>query len=281
MYLQDTAGIHTYTYFGHCIPIVGKIEFLVGDVKIDYQLTINTQEGATLVVPILETFIIKDREYSFSERFGFSNLYLNKENNGFDANHLPYLRRIQCFLQNIWICTDEYRISSILEDSKLKLYSNLYDLQENYPETFREVVNILRKVIPQFSELHVIKSPGNNPPFQLKFFEEHATQSLNIYRMSYNTIKLLALVMKLLYSQTDLIILDDVLDKFSTHVLVELCKLLKSIPSQIFISTQSLQLIDYYAPEHVIYVDKSYKGTVYTCMTLDSFKEHNEKFRII
>ena len=158
-----------------------------------------------------------------------------------------------------------------LKSSGVNLAAILYDLKENEPSVYQNIIETIRKVLPSFREFELELShkklslawrQKDNPD---KIFPPHLTSD--------GSLRFFALVTLLSMPEdrsSDIILLDEPelgLHPYAITILAELIKI-KAKSSQLIIATQSPLLMNEFQPEDII-VTEAEDGNVTTFKRLD------------
>ena len=142
----------------------------------------------------------------------------------------------------------------------------LYLLQEKHPQHFRRIEMTIRSVAPFFEKFDL--KPRNLNPGQIKleWRERDSDMYLDAHNLSDGTLRFMALVALLMQpNPSKTIIIDEPelgLHPLAVHKLAALIQKV-SVQSQIIVSTQSVELVNQFAPEDVITVDREEGQSVF------------------
>ncbi len=156
-----------------------------------------------------------------------------------------------------------HQASPIEDNSSLKsdggnLAPFLYRIREDSPRYYSRIVDYIRLVAPFFDDF-ILNPIGDS--IQLKFKEKNSDLEMGSFRLSDGTIRFIAMTTLLLQPKSSIpkvIIIDEPelgLHPLAIDILSEMINI-ASKNSQIFITTQSERLIDYFEPKNIIVVDR-------------------------
>ena len=139
------------------------------------------------------------------------------------------------------------------------LAAYLYLLQETKKDYYRQIVSTIRLVAPFFDDFSLRLDPLNPEMIRLEWKETGTDTYFNAHALSDGTLRFICLATLLL--QPDLpsmIIIDEPELGLHPYAITMLASLLKSASqkTQILVSTQSVPLVNQFAPEDIIVVDR-------------------------
>ena len=142
----------------------------------------------------------------------------------------------------------------------------LYRLQQNYPAAYTNIVNAVRRVAPYFENFVVAPRDKNGETVFLRWKQRGPEDVLNPSQLSDGTLRFLCLATLLLQPEELMppaIIIDEPelgLHPYAIFMFSELVKQV-ALHKQIIIATQSVELLDHFAPDDVIVADRTENGT--------------------
>lgn len=162
----------------------------------------------------------------------------------------------------------ESRISdnSFLRQDGSNLAAYLYLLQEKYPQSFKLIEGVIRSIAPYFSGFNLHPNRLDENVIELEWREKDSEMYLNGYNFSDGTIRFIALTTLLLQPHTpEVIIIDEPELGLHPAAIEKLASMIKraSLKSQIIISTQSPNLVDYFEADDIVVVDRENKQSVF------------------
>lgn len=153
-----------------------------------------------------------------------------------------------------------------LQQDGSNLAAYLYLLQEKHPQSFKLIEGVIRSIAPYFQGFNLHPNRLNESVIELEWKEKESEMYLNGYNFSDGTIRFIALATLLLQPNTpEVIIIDEPELGLHPAAIEKLASMIKraSIKSQIIISTQSSNLVDYFEAEDVVVVDRENKQSVF------------------
>ena len=163
--------------------------------------------------------------------------------------------------------------ANYLQTYATNLASFLFFLEENYPVEFRKIEEHVRFVVPNFREFYLVPNKGY---VSLKWYDTSGNDYvLTADQLSDGSIRFIALATLLLQPQETIarvIILDEPELGLHPMAIDALAHLIEdaSLKSQILVSTQSKELIDYFEPQNIAVVEMSEDAHSTTVQQLDN-----------
>ena len=150
----------------------------------------------------------------------------------------------------------------------------LLRLRENYPEQYREIVSTVRIIAPFFDDFVLAPNENNQELIVLKWQKKGCDDIFTASQLSDGTLRFICMATLLLQPEElmpSTIIVDEPelgLHPFAITVLAELVKSV-SQRKQLILSTQSVELLNWFDPEDVIVVDNSSQGSTFRRLTAE------------
>lgn len=150
----------------------------------------------------------------------------------------------------------------------------LYRLQQNYPASYREIIETIRLIAPYFDDFVLAPQEGNDEQIILKWQQRGSEDVFNASQLSDGTLRFICLTALMLQPsalQPDTIIIDEPelgLHPYAITVFAEMAKQV-SLEKQVIISTQSAELLNEFDIQDVMVVDRGVNGS--------EFKRLNEE----
>ncbi len=160
-----------------------------------------------------------------------------------------------------------------LQTQATNLAAFLLFLKENYPVEFRKIEEHVRFVVPNFREFYLVPNKGY---VSLKWYDTSGNDYvLTADQLSDGSIRFIALATLLLQPQETIariIILDEPELGLHPMAIDALAHLIEdaSLKSQILVSTQSKELIDYFEPQNIAVVEMAEDSHTTTVQQLDN-----------
>lgn len=272
-YVADNGYMNALLFFGakHTEQIAGLVDFDNTNVY-EFHLGTNAVSEA----------ILEEESDSFNgiddQRKDYGQWHVNywtvagrestlKESHGYRAQHLK--RFLQSF--KIYHFHDTSRNAPIKQPSRVedvhRLYEDgrnlaafLYFLQEHHAAHFRRIVQAVRSVAPFFQNFNLHPSPGKQQTIQLVWQSaDDSEQNFFADQLSDGTLRFIALATLLLQpSPPPTILIDEPELGLHPVAIAKLAALLQKAgtQSQLIVSTQSVELLNYFEPEDVVVVER-------------------------
>lgn len=167
------------------------------------------------------------------------------------------------------------------DGSNLAAY--LYLLQEKHPRSFKLIEGVIRSIAPYFQGFNLHPNRFDESVIELEWKEKDSDMYLNGYSFSDGTIRFIALATLLLQPDTpEVIIIDEPELGLHPAAIEKLASMIKraSIKSQIIISTQSSNLVDYFEAEDIVVVDRENKQSVFRRLNDEELIEWKEEYSL-
>jgi len=135
----------------------------------------------------------------------------------------------------------------------------LYLLKQKHPDSYRRIVSTIRLAAPFFDDFRLRPSPFNEQKILLEWSEKNSDAYFNAHALSDGTLRFICLATLLLQPELpSLIIIDEPelgLHPYANQLLAGLVRS-ASQKAQVILSTQSVTLVNQFAPEELIVVDR-------------------------
>lgn len=181
------------------------------------------------------------------------------------------IERLRVLVDQYWIyhfqdtgTKSSYRTSSLVNDNRFlradgsNLASFLYRIRMKEPNLFRKIEDIIHEVTPSFGCFDLRPEVTDENNIRLTWHPEGKDVLFDEFQLSDGTLRMMSLAALLLQSQLpELIIIDEPEIGLHPAAISILADLLKTAAekTQVIISTQSIDLINYFAPENIIVAD--------------------------
>jgi predicted ATPase len=142
----------------------------------------------------------------------------------------------------------------------------LYLLQRRYQGQYSLIVETIRMVAPFFDDFALRPSPLNPQKVQLEWREKSSDAYFNAYSLSDGTLRFMCLATLLLQpTLPSTILIDEPELGLHPYAITLLANLLRSAAAktQVVISTQSVPLVNQFAPEDIVVVDREQGQSVF------------------
>lgn len=135
----------------------------------------------------------------------------------------------------------------------------LYLLQEQHPARYKKIVATVRLAAPFFDDFDLKPSRLNPDKIRLEWREKGSDMYFNAHALSDGTLRFICMVTLLLMPEPpETILIDEPELGLHPYAITLLAALLRSAATrtQVIVSTQSVTLVNQFAPEDVIVVDR-------------------------
>jgi predicted ATPase len=159
----------------------------------------------------------------------------------------------------------------------------LFLLRTKHPENYRRIVSTIRLVAPFFDDFRLRPSPFNEQKIQLEWSERSSDAYFNAHALSDGTLRFICLATLLLQPDLPSLILIDELElglhPYAIQVLAGLVRS-ASEKTQVILSTQSVSLVNQFAPEDLVVVDRSDGASVFRRLSAEDTKDWLEGYSL-
>jgi predicted ATPase len=176
-----------------------------------------------------------------------------------------------------------------LEDNRFlrpdaaNLPAYLYWLQEKHPRHFQQIEEYIRLVAPFFEGFTLAPSRLNEKKIKLEWRQKGSAAYFDAYALSDGTLRFICLATLLLQpSPPALILLDEPelgLHPFAIRMLAEMLEV-ASRRSQVLLATQSVTLLNHFAPEQVIVAEHDGLKTTFNRLNKDRLRDWLEAYSL-
>lgn len=189
------------------------------------------------------------------------------------------------------------RKAARIDDNRLlradgsNLAAFLYLLQEQHPDHYQEIRNVIRQVTPFFDDFRLQPLALSPENIKLEWTHTDSDQYFDASALSDGTLRFIALATTLMqpvtYRPSTLIIDEPELGLHPAALRLLAAMLRRSVASdnvtgspQVVLSTQSAQLLDEFSPEEVLIVERASGGTVIQRLDPGSLSEWLEDYSL-
>jgi len=148
-----------------------------------------------------------------------------------------------------------------LRSDARNLAAFLYRLRHGFPESYERIVKTVRLVAPFFGDFLIRRNPANPDQTELEWVELGEDVPFKAHHLSDGTLRFICLATVFLQPeklQPETIIVDEPelgLHPYAIRILASLARS-ASTAKQVILSTQSVALLNEFAPENLIVVDR-------------------------
>jgi predicted ATPase len=159
----------------------------------------------------------------------------------------------------------------------------LYWLQEKHPVQFRHIEEHIRLVAPFFDRFVLAPSKLNEKKIKLEWRQKGSEAYFDAYSLSDGTLRFICLATLLLQPNPPaLILLDEPelgLHPFAIRILAEMLEA-ASKHVQILLATQSVTLLNHFAPQDVIVAENDGLKTTFSRLDAEKLKDWRDEFSL-
>jgi predicted ATPase len=152
----------------------------------------------------------------------------------------------------------------------------LFLLRTKHPESYRRIVSTIRLVAPFFDDFRLRPSAFNEQKILLEWSERNSDAYFNAHALSDGTLRFICLATLLLQPDLPSLILIDEpelgLHPYAIQVLAGLVRS-ASEKTQVILSTQSVSLVNQFAPEDLVVVDRSNGESLFRRLSVEDTKD--------
>lgn len=204
--------------------------------------------------------------------------------------------RLQVLVDQYWIhhfqdtgAKSSFRTSSLVDDNRFlradgsNLASFLYRIRVKEPNLFRKIEDIIHEVTPSFGCFDLVPDAINEDNIRLLWHPNRGDVLFDEYQLSDGTLRMMSLVTLLLQPQLpELIIIDEPEIGLHPTAISILADLLKSAAekTQVIISTQSIDLINYFTPEDVIVADFKNDQSIFKRLSTEELHQWIDEYTL-
>jgi predicted ATPase len=176
--------------------------------------------------------------------------------------------------------TQDY--ASLREDGG-NLAAFLYRLQESHPQHFKVISRIIQSIAPFFQEFYLQPDEINLQQIFLRWKEKGSDQLFTAHNLSDGTLRMICLTTLLMQPHLpSTIIIDEPELGLHPFAIQKLAAMLKSVSdkTQIIVSTQSINLVDQFAADDVIVVERADNQTVFKRQSEEALVAWREEYSL-
>jgi predicted ATPase len=170
-----------------------------------------------------------------------------------------------------------------LRDDARNLAAYLYLLKQRYPEIYDSIVAVLRMVAPFFDDFDLKPSRLNPDKIRLEWREQGSDAYFNAHALSDGTLRFICLATLLhMPDPPATIIIDEPELGLHPYAITLLAAMLRSAATrtQVIVSTQSVTLVNQFAPEDVIVVDRTEDRSIFTRPDAKALEDWLEEYGV-
>jgi predicted ATPase len=170
-----------------------------------------------------------------------------------------------------------------LEMDAGNLAAFLYKLKMNYETYYEQIVHTVKMIAPYFRDFHLRPVSDKESDIRLEWIGRETEQPFTAHQLSDGTLRFICLATVLLQpNPPSTIIIDEPELGLHPYALNVLGSLLRSTAAktQIILSTQSVQLVNEFAPQDIIVSDRKDGETILTKLDEEILKEWLDEYSI-
>jgi predicted ATPase len=171
----------------------------------------------------------------------------------------------------------------VLRSDAANLAAFLYWIQQIHPTNYRRIVEHIRAVAPFFEDFTLAPSRHNPGKIKLEWKQRGSDAYFDAYSLSDGTLRFICLCVLLLQPEPPaLIILDEPelgLHPAAIHLLAEMVEA-ASRQGQVLLATQSVTLLDHFAPSSVIVAEHDGRQSMFRRLSPEDLSQWLEDFSL-
>ena len=179
---------------------------------------------------------------------------------------------------------NEVNDNRYLRENGENLAAFLFFLSQKHPIEFGNIEHQIRSVAPFFFKFDLERDRLHPDQIELRWLEKGSADYFNAYDLSDGTLRFMALTTLLMQPELPkTIIIDEPelgLHPFAINKLSAMIKEAAAKGSQVIVSTQSVNLIDNFDPEHIIAVDREDNQSVFRRLRSEQLTEWLEDYTL-
>ena len=203
----------------------------------------------------IKTWTLAGRESTIKNSHSYRARHLNRFSQSFKIHHFHDTSATAAIKRPSLV--DD--VERLYEDGR-NLAAFLYFLQNNHPANFLQIEKAEQSVAPFFQGFNLYPSPNNKDAIQLVWKSTgDSEQNFFAFQLSDGTLRFMALATLLLQPEPPTtILIDEPALGLHLFAIGKLAALLRKVSarSQVIVSTQSVELLNHFAPEDIIVVEQ-------------------------
>ncbi len=292
-YVQDNGGANGLLHFGSKNTTAISIEIDVASNAYHADLKHNPFDDSLVFVREYCKFELSQRHFIIKGKNGESGLFDGETTSRQVRDYTrDYLNRCRVYHFHDTSRTAGFKQSSstqatdFLYDDAKNIAAFLYLLKENWPESYRNIVDAVRSIAPFFHDFYLEpRGDGDKQTILLKWTHKKSDEPFSAQQLSDGTARFICLAIlflqpSLLRPQT--IILDEPELGLHPAALTVLSDIIKSTvkDSQVVCSTQSVTFANHFEPEDFIIVDQKDGVSTFSRTDRESLKIWLDDYRM-
>ena len=185
--------------------------------------------------------------------------------------------------------TSKMKLASDIHDNEFlredasNLAAFLYYLQEKHPVNFSIIEGLVRQIAPYFEKFILKPNRLNEKTIFLEWKEKGNNKRFYASNLSDGTLRMICLITLLNQPKLpSVIIIDEPELGLHPAAIGLFASMIKSssVDSQFLITTQSVNLINYFEPEDIVVVDRKENQSVFNRLSSDKLEDWLEEYSI-
>lgn len=271
-FVAQYGGVDKFLHQGR--KVTDTIEVQISQDRNSYQLTLQEADGKLIVrneqlgycsygnwdFATISSFVpeAKIKSYNGMKRGDYIKVYLAQ----IRKFHFHDTGKRSPFASECHVKND----AQMLYEHGENLAPILYRIQQENPQVYHRIIQVIQSVAPYFSDFYFNPSPAET--MRLLWQDKFSTMIYGPNDFSDGTIRFIALVVLFMQPWLPKVIIIDEpelgLHPVAIQKLAGLIKIAAQRGSQIIIATQSAELISNFDPENVVTVNQAYGNTTMT-----------------
>lgn len=267
-YIQQHGGINDFLFNGRKVTE-----------KINVRLSFNKHQYSFSVVEVASpdgSCMVADEEVTGEQ---VNPVAIHKSIQSWQIYHFNDTTKT-AGIRNLEIIQDDRRLRA----DAANLAPFLLKLKNHWQDRYLEIVNVIRLVMPYFSDFNLeVRKFGDAEKVNMSWFQKGSDYPFQPYHLSDGSIRFIALATALLQPEPpSLIIIDEPelgLHPEAIHILAELIKDAAQ-RTQVMIATQSPTLLDNFAVEDIVVVNREKGASNFRRLSEEDFRVWLEDYTV-
>jgi predicted ATPase len=296
VHVARQGGANALMHFGQKRTKQLRISARLGE--IEYEVELEPGARDTLVFASERAFISLDESASEGEDFvrlrreykesGLEDVATERPH-GPSSQVLKAMRGWRVFQFHDTSATAEIKLKHSIQDNRTlrsdggNLAALLHGLRHGSPRCYREIVDTVQMIAPFFDDFVLEPDAANPDMIQLEWRHRTDPSYFGAHSLSDGTLRFMCLATLLLQpTKPSLIVIDEPELGLHPAAIVQLAELLRVVSreSQIIVATQSVTLLDQFAAEDVIVVERDNGESTFRRLGADQLRAWLEDYSL-
>jgi len=247
------------------------MEFWFGESSHYFDIKMNEVDGLFFNYERFGNYPGKNYSGHTESKWNTPTLITDAFGSAYDALKTFSLRSFHFSDSGFIIKPRNYNISNndALRQDASNLAAYLYRLRQCFPIEYREITTLTQRIAPFFEAFELEPNRNNNEHIVLRWRQKGCEDIFNASQLSDGTLRFICLA-TLLLQPSDLqpatIVIDEPEIGLHPYAITMLAEMIKkaAFDKQIIIATQSVELLDHFAVDDIVVVDRIEGATVFS-----------------